>query len=319
MTRSAVAWLLLVAAVVVALWIIAGRAPKASAPAHAGNPTTSTSPIRIGIIPERDIFAMRKRNRALVDYLENQLGEPIELVTASSYQVVLEDFSQQRIEAAFLGSLIAVLCFDRQDAQVITKTESLDGVSEYHGVIVVPESSPIRSVADLERRPMAMVRTTLGGNLFPFCQFKEAGLLEKDKRPHLVWLGTHDDAIRAAAEGEVEAAAVKDTRLRAYLRMHPEKMLRVIARSGPVPDNALVIRQDVAKTLGPRLAEAMLAMDKTPEGRAVLAEYGAKRFLPCERPEYEAIYDLVTELGPDWVELGIDGPAPLRTAEATER
>lgn len=272
-------------------------------------------PIRIGLVPERDIFALRKRNRVLADYLQTQLGRPVELVTASSYAGILRDFQEKQVDAAFLGSLVAALAVDRMNAQIVLKTELPGGISTYHGVICVREDSPIRDVDELAGRSLAVVRTTTGGNLFPLYCLAEHGIVTGGQRPRLVWVGTHDDAVAAVMRGEVDAAGVKDLRLKALVAANPAWKVRVLATSDPVPENALVVRGDVADTVGKQIVAALLKIDQTPEGRAAMKQYGAERFLPCGTADFKAIYDIVERLGPAWPQVGIDGPAPRRPGE----
>ena len=40
----------------------------------------------------------------------------VELVTAASYAAVLEDFHEGKVDAAFMGSLLAVMAIDREEA-----------------------------------------------------------------------------------------------------------------------------------------------------------------------------------------------------------
>jgi ABC-type phosphate/phosphonate transport system substrate-binding protein len=115
--------------------------------------------------------------------------------------------------------------------------------------------------------------------------------------------------------GEADAAGVKDLRLQAVLAANPAWRVRVLATSGPVPENTLVVRADVAGTAGRQLAEALTQMGQTAEGQAALKEYGAQRFIPCSTQEFGVIYDIVEKIGAAWPQLGIDGPAPRRPVE----
>lgn len=283
-------------------------------PAPIPSPPVTTAPtlaaIRIGLIPERDIFALRKRHQILADYIAGQLGRPVELVTGNSYETVLKDFAEKRIEAAILGSLVTVLCVDRLDARVIAKTELPGGVSTYHGVICVPAESSITSVEQLAGASITLVRTTTGGNLFPIHELLRLGLMHERNAPRFVWVGTHDEAVDAMMKGLTTAAGAKNLRVSAWLRDHPGRDIRILAQSGEVPENALVVRGDVADTLGAELSRIVMNMDKTDAGRAVLRDYGATRFLPCAIADYKVIYDLVADLGDQWRQLGVAGAPP---------
>ena len=275
--------------------------------------------LRIGIVPERDIFAQRKRYRALADCLADELDRPVALVTFNTYDAILDSFAAKEVDAAFLGSMVSVLTMDRLGAKVVAKPEFPGPISTYRGVIFVRPDSPLEQVADLAGKSIAMVKTTTAGNLFPILLMKEAGVLDGRGDPRFVWVGTHDEVIMDVVEGRVDAGAAKNLRLDTFEAAHPELKMRRLARSEDVPNNALLLRVDVATELGPQLSEVLLAMHEDPAGRRALAGFGATRFVPCGAWEYEAVYDMVERLGDSWRLLGVDGPAPKRPADPTSR
>lgn len=272
-------------------------------------PATSKDPLRVGLVPDREIIANRQRTRILADYLAGQLGRPVELITGASYQTVLDDLRESRTDIAVLGSLITVLALDRLNVRLLCKTDLVNGGSTYAGVICVREESPVRDMSELAGRRIAMVRTTLAGNLFPVADFLRREMMEGDNAPRIVWVGTHDDAIMAMVDGSVDAAALKDARLDVWMRENPGKRLRVLARSLEVPESTWVARSDLAET-GEQVASVLLRMDSTPEGRQVLSTYGAIRFVPTQLEEYRPVYGLIEQMGDAWDKLGIAGPAP---------
>lgn len=300
-----------------------GMVPQTPAPSDASairaRPPMNGPLLRLGIVPERDIFGQRQRYRALAEYLSQRLGRQVELLTVRTYQDVIEDFREKKVEAAFLGSLVAVLAVDQLDAQVLLKTELPGGISSYRGVIIVPEDSPLQSMEDLRGRRIAMVRTTLAGHLFPMAEFSKRGWLDDPSAaPTPLWLGTHDEVIGAVRAGQADAGAVKDLRLHELEKVQQPKLrLRRLAISPAVPENALVVRRDVVDPLGRELAAELMKMDSMPQGRAVLEQFGAERFVPCSLEEYSAIYDMSQALAARWNAIGLSGEPPVRRPGAT--
>lgn len=272
--------------------------------------------LHIGLVPERDIFRLRKRYQVLTEYLGKRLGRPVDVVTVNTYQTVLQDFAERKIDAAFLGSLVAVLTVDRLDARVLVKPVDEAGVSTYRGVIIVRQDSPLQKVEDLAGRSVAMIKTTYAADLFPIWEMHRTDINHGATPPRKVWVGTHDDAILETLSGRVDAGAVKNLRLDAYEASHPEAKIRRLATSEPVANDAFVVRADLAETLGVQLRDVMLAMDKDPEGVKALAGFGAVRFVSCGTDEYAPIYNMLEGLGNHWDRLGIDGPPPRRPSSA---
>jgi len=273
--------------------------------------TRASDAIRIGIVPERDIFAQRRRYRVLMDYLETRIDKPIALVTVNTYQAILDDFAEQQVDAAFLGSMVAVLTMDRLGTQVAVKPKMIGGETTYHGVMFVGPDSQIASLDDLRGRTIAAVRTTTAGDLFALYTLKQAGLLDATPALRFAWVGTHDDVMMEVVAGRVDAGSAKNLRLSAYESLHKLTMLR-LAEGPPVPNNALLLRADVAASLGPALSDALLSMHESAEGRDALAAFGATQFMPCDAEEYAAIYDMIAAIGDAWPRLGIDGAPPKR-------
>jgi len=272
---------------------------------------SSSEVIHIGIIPERDIFAQRRRYLALAIYAQRNLNQPVDLMTANTYLSVLADFESNRLDAAFLGSLVAVLAMDRDNAIVVAKPMAPNGISTYRGVIFVREDSPIRNLDDLRGKTIAMVRSTTAGDLYPIYELKRKNLLHVKDQPKILWVGTHDAVIREVVEGNCDAGAAKDLRLDAYAASSDALPVRRLAVVPPVPNNALVLSSKSAGTeTGTALTNLLLSMHESSEGRKVLAELGIKQFTPCSPREYQPIMDMIEFLGDDWYILGIDGDRP---------
>jgi phosphonate transport system substrate-binding protein len=290
------------------------------------------SAVRIGIVPERDIFAQHRRYRALGEYLSAKLGRPVQVVTLNTYEAVLDDLRDKQIEAAFLGSMVALLAHDRLGAKVVLKTET-GGASTYRGVVFVREDSPIRSVAQLAGKTVAGVKTTTAGDLFTTLLFKQHGLLgptapanASDARAttgsvamsapaRMTWMGTHDEVIRGVVEGSADAGAAKDLRIQAFLKSNTAIRLRELAVSAPVPNNALVVRVDIEPDVRADLVKVLLGMANDSRGQQELAAFGADRFMTCELAEFEPVCRMACDLGDDWARLGVSGPPPSRSAD----
>jgi phosphonate transport system substrate-binding protein len=274
-------------------------------------PSAAKSPLRLGLVPERDIFAQRRRYRALADYLSQRIDQPVELVTLGSYEQILTDFAEHRVDAAFLGSFVTVLAVDRLGAQVLVKPTTADGKSTYQGVIFVRDDSPARSLADLAGKTIVMVRATSAGSLFPLCQLRHAGLLDGPSAVKITWVGTHDDAVQEVIDGTTDAGAAKDSRLEQIQIEQPAIRLRRLAISDAVPENALVVRHDLASTWGPRLSDVLSQMSNNDEGRAALRHFGADRFVALNIDEYRPVYEMCGDVNDRcWTLQGISGAPP---------
>ena len=298
-------------ALVVALLVWADRFDQN--PRQDEDQATTSAPapaLRLGVVPERDIYAQRRRSQACAQNPRAQLGARLQLAALRLYPGVLDELAQKKIDGAFVGSLVAVLAVDRLGAQLIVKPQQPDGGWTYRGVVFVREDSPIRSVRDLSGRTIAMLRATTAGDLFPIYLLHGEGMLDGPEAPTMRWMGTHDQVIEQVIDGYADAGAVKDLRLASFESTHAHTPLRRLAESDPVPNNSLVLRGDLPPERVAQVRRLLLDMHTTEDGRATLASFGAARFLACELDEFHAIYRMVQALGPAWERLRVDGPAP---------
>ncbi len=296
-----------------AVWYWSRNPPVAAV--SPGAATTRMAPLRVGLIPERDILEQKKRYLALANYISSRLGVDVQLVTARTYGQVLADLQSGEIDAAFLGSFVTVLAVDRVGAEILAKPRLLSGRSTYRGVIFVADASPARTTQDLAKSSVAIVRTTTGGNLFLISEMSRLGMFSDPAiSPRLMWVGTHDDVIGEVLAGRADAGAVKDVRLDEYLAGHPEVRVRRLAQSAEVPENAFAVRADLPDAEKARLKQILLGMSDDPSGAKVLQEFGASAFVACHQEEYDAVFDMIDQLGGRWELVGIEGPPPRRFA-----
>ncbi len=140
------------------------------------------------------------------------------------------------------------------------------------------------------------------------------------------YVGSHDVAILKVLYGEVEAGAAKDLIYEKLAREDPtiEREIQILARSAPVPENALILRRDIdfvcfhchqeTEGQGPiapysgaeysvdlkkRFKEILLSLPETAEGREVLRKFGADKFIETTHDDYNELYHMITELGLD--------------------
>jgi phosphonate transport system substrate-binding protein len=315
-----IGWIIMSAVVVIAaiglaLWLGSSPAPtSASDPAPPAD--TGLEPLRLALVPERDIFEQRRRYQRLADYLAERLQHPVEVVTENTYEGVLQDFETDAIDGAFLGSFVSVLAMDRYAARVLAKPEIAEGITTYQGVIFTLVESPIQSLEQMAGQSIAMVKGTTAGDLFPIAEMKRLGILSQAGMPTIRWVGTHDEVIREVIAGNVELGAAKNLRLDAYESANAGRIRR-LATSDPVPNNALLVDAETAEIWGERLQQTLLSMNSHPEGRQVLGEFGALRFVDCAPEEYEAVRVMIDLVGADWGAVGVLGPAPGGRLETT--
>lgn len=259
--------------------------------------------LRIGLIPEFNVFRQLERFEPLAHYLSSTTGARVRLQVLARYGNAVEQFSAEKLDGAFFGSFAYVLAHARHGVEPVARPVDGNGRSTYFGVILVRRDGGIRDGSGLAGKRFAFVdRATTAGYLLPRHYFKSQGIT--DYRAFLgeyYFAGTHEDAVWDVLEGRADAAAAKSTVIQRLGYEDPRIIheLDALARSPDVPENALCLAPWVDPALRRRVRDALLGMESDPRGREVLQRLGALRFVPTVDADYAAVYRYAEELGID--------------------
>jgi phosphonate transport system substrate-binding protein len=152
------------------------------------------------------------------------------------------------------------------------------------------------------RRFVFVDKATTAGYLLPLDYFYEHGI--KDYRSFLgevYFAGTHESAYYDVLDGKADAGAAKNTVYKRLAATDPrlQEELMPLAQSPEVPENALALRSEIDPALRARIKETLLSMVNDPEGRDVLAHFGALRFIETADEDYEPVFRYAKEVGLD--------------------
>jgi phosphonate transport system substrate-binding protein len=257
----------------------------------------------IGLIPEQNIFRQRERYLVLRKYLTDRLGITVNFTSLSRYGNIIERFRAERMDGAFFGSFTYALARQQLEVEPLARPVNLDGTSTYHGYIFARKDSGIRTAADMRGKRFAFVeRATTAGYLFPLAYFRASGIA--DPQAYLgqsFFAGSHDAAILAVLNKEADVGAAKNTIYDQLVgeNVRIDRELVILAASGVVPQNCLAVRKDLDPVLKQELKQALLDMEKNPEGAEVLRRFGARGFIATHDRDYSYLYTLSKQVGID--------------------
>ncbi len=259
--------------------------------------------LRIGLIPEIDIFSQKKRYQPLVSYLEDKLEITVELTILSRYGNIIDNFVSSELDGAFFGSFTGALALKKLNVVPLARPESTDGTSTYYGMVFVRKDSHIKTAADMKGKRFAFVdKATTAGWLLPLHFFKELNITDYENWfSETYFAGTHEDAINDVLHGRADIGAAKNT---IYYRLGKEDSrildeLEILTTSTPVPENGLAVRPGLEKQLVADLETVLLSMDQDPAGKVVLENFGSARFIETSTNDYKVVLDFAEALGLD--------------------
>ena len=254
----------------------------------------------IGLIPEQNIFRQMERYEPLAKYLQDRTGYKINLVILPRYGNIIDNFVSKGMDGAFFGSFTYTLAHVKLGVEVIARPENLDGISTYYGLIFVRKDSGIRNAADMRGKRFAFVdKATTAGYLLPLDYFHKNGI--KDVQNYFketYFAGTHEDAIYDVLNKKADIGAAKNTIFEMLAKSESKiaENLVILQRSREVPENSLALRRDIGDEVRGKLREALLNMHNDAEGKAVLAAFGARRFIPTTEDDFAPIHRYAKEI-----------------------
>ncbi len=221
-------------------------------------------PVYMGVIPFLPPDKLREQISPVYSYLEKKLGRPVLLTTVSDYESLARLLELKKVHIAWFSHASFEKLRGERRWQVVCRPMQ-NGSVIYSGQIIVKRESPFNSLEDLQGKTFAYVdRFSGSGFYFPNLLFSELKIRPLDFFNRVCFTGSHRNSIVGVLDGTYQAAAV----FSAGLVEKSDENLRVLARTGPIPNDPFVVREDLEAGLKKRIEEAMLGMHEDPEGIA---------------------------------------------------
>ena len=248
----------------------------------------------LGLIPEQDLFSQKERYKPLAAYISAKTELDVEIKILSRYGNIIDNFISGRLDAAFFGSFTGALAIRKIGVEPLARPQWLDGTSTYHGMIFTRKDSGIKDAADMKGKRFAFVdMATTAGWLLPLHYFKDIGI--EDYRTWFAetyFSGTHEDTIYDVLDGKADVGAAKNTVFYRLAKSDSRLLneLQILTTSPEVPANALAVRKDLDSSVKIKLRDILLQMDEDEQGRRILQEFGAKKFVETTEKDYEPVF-----------------------------
>jgi phosphonate transport system substrate-binding protein len=237
---------------------------------------------------------------ALLAYLNDRLGRPVELVQRRTYAEVNELLRAGEIDVAFVCTSAYIDGHDEFGMELLAAPQ-VNGESVYHSVLIVPSNSPAQSIADLRGKVFAFTDPmSTSGRMYPTSLVLELGSTPETFFSRTFYTYSHDDALHAVADGVADGASVDSLVLEFALAREPAlaNRVRVIHRSPAFGIPPVVIRPDTRPQLRAELQDILLNMADDPEGREALTRLGYDGFVLIDDTAYDSVRDLITRVTP---------------------
>lgn len=272
--------------------------------------TEQVIPLTAGAIPDQDPEKLQRLYTQLADYLEAELGVPVEYKPVTDYAAAVTAFRVGDLDLVWFGGLTGVQArLQVPGAQAIAQRD-ID--EEFHSVFIANTSSGLTEftseadLAQLKGRTFTFGSdSSTSGRLMPQYFMQKAGINpDTDFRGEPGFSGNHDATIKLVEAGTFEVGALNE---QVWLDRVAEgavdtSKVAVIWRTPPYYDYHWVISPEVDERYGEGFAEkvqaALVGLDPSiPEQKEILDLFGAEQFIPTANDNYAQIEEVGRQVG----------------------
>ncbi len=286
-------------------------APSSPDTAEESSATDQTViPLAVGAIPDQDPEQLQRLYTKLADYLEAELGVPVEYKPVTDYAAAVTAFKVGDLDLVWFGGLTGVQARLQVPGAEAIAQRNID--ESFHSVFIantatgLKEFTTVQDLTQLKGRTMTFgSESSTSGRLMPQYFMEEAGLdTTKDFKGEVGFSGNHDTTIKLVEAGTYEVGALNE---QVWLDRVSEgavdtSKVAVIWRTPPYYDYHWVISPDVDRRYGEgftaKVQAALMALDPAvPEQKEILDLFGAERFIATSNDNYAEIEAVGREIG----------------------
>jgi phosphonate transport system substrate-binding protein len=258
-------------------------------------PSGAITPLRVAVAAVISPKGTVESYQPLLDYLSNKLDRPIELVQRRTYAEINDLVESGFVDIAFVCTSAYVAGHDKFGMELLAAPQ-VNGETVYYSVLIVPTDSPAQGMAGLQGKVFAFTDPISNtGRSYPTFLVQELGNTPEQFFSRTFFTYSHDDAIRAVADGLADGAAVDSLVYDYAIARDPElgAKTRIVHRSPPFGIPPIVVSPALRPRLKAELQNLLLGMADKAEGRGALQTIGVEKFVVIDDQAYNSLRELL--------------------------
>ncbi|MBI5752032.1 MAG: phosphate/phosphite/phosphonate ABC transporter substrate-binding protein [Hydrogenophilales bacterium] len=245
-------------------------------------------PLDMGVFPYLSTRALLDLYQPVRAYLAQEMGRPVNLFTAPNYKAYTDETQRGVYDIVVTPPHFARLA--QRGAGYIPLAMY---TRELRGMVVVARDSPIQGLPALKGKRIATPNqlalvTIMGRQLL-----RDSGL-DAEGSASIRDVASHNNAVLAVQNGEVEAAIISSTAL-AQMPAELQNGVRVIAQTVPVPHVMYLAHPRLGQSIK-HIKAALLKFPETAAGRAFLHDAGFEGMRPIDEADLKSMDPYLKEL-----------------------
>ena len=276
-------------AAAVALFSPSGCAPEEN--------SAPTAKLRIGVLPDEQAEALRRRYRPLIEYLSRKLGQETQLIIPDDYAHLVRLFGSGDVDLAFFGGATFVTASIRHNAVPFVIRE-ID--AEFSSYFLARTDTPETRIEEFGGQAFAFgSELSTSGHLMPRYFLQDQDLQPEVFFSSVRYSGAHDRTVYLVRDGQVGLGAVNSEVMETMLRdgrLEPG-VLRVVWTTPPYANYVWAIRPGWPESYVNRLRDAFLSLSPIEEeGAEILRRMGTEGFLPANGGDFTRLHEVMRGL-----------------------
>ena len=252
--------------------------------------------LRVAIAPVISPEASAGLYRGLISYIAERMDLQPSMLRGKNYSAVNDLIRMRQCDMAMVCTYSYVLAEAEFGVRLLVAPE-IDGKRAYNSLIIVPASSSITELSELQGKRFASCDVmSTSGWLYPMTLLKQEGFDAGSFFGTHIISGSHDQSLFAVKSGVVDGAAVYSLGYESMIAADPalEDELKVIHRSPPFGMPPFVVPAELPQDQFIKLQKILLKMHTNADGIRILNVLGFDRFFVPDNKSYDSVRDLHT-------------------------
>ncbi|MEK7443039.1 MAG: phosphate/phosphite/phosphonate ABC transporter substrate-binding protein [Chloroflexota bacterium] len=266
-------------------------------PASSSNQVT---PLRVAVAAVISPKGTAESYQPFLKYIGARLNRLVELIQRRTYAEINDLVQSGYVDVAFVCTSAYIEGHEKFGMELLAAPQVNGGVT-YNSLLIVPRFSPAQSMNDLRGKVFAFTDPISNtGRVYPTYLVQKLNSTPEKFFARTFFAYSHDDAIRAVANGLADGAAV-DSLVYEFATAREPSLLektKIIHRSPPFGIPPVVVSPNIRPQLKAELQASLLEMINSPEGQKGLQAIGVDRFVLIEDSAYNSVRELLIAVGP---------------------
>ena len=261
-------------------------------------PSTSVDILRVGILPDQDRTLLVKKYSILFDYISSEINIPYELVLVNTYQELLDQFHEKKINMALFGGVTFIKAHQLDEAVPLVLRD-VGGQSK--SVVLVSNKHPAQTIKDLKGASFSFgSRLSTSGHYMPKYFLNKQGINAEEFFSEIKYSGAHDKTALWVRDGIVDAGVSNSGIVKEMFRNGTLSLdeTRILWETPPYLSYVWAIQNSCDKHITNILRNAFLKLNPSNKNhKNILMSVGAGYYLPTSIDDFSTLMLAVDEAG----------------------